>query len=328
MKISVIIPTYNREKYLSEAIDSVLSQTYQDFEIIIVDDGSTDNTREIVSEYINRFSLQPKADPPQAEPAIHYFYQDNKGPAAARNLGIKQSKGGYIAFLDSDDVWLPEKLEVQVERLDKCINVSLVYSDMGEINSDGKIIEANTYLFRASKRPSGYIFHDLLIGTLISTITVMVRKSTLQEVGSFSEDLLVGEDYEMWLRISKFHRIEFVDKVVALRRSHALSTSKINDILVSEPWEAKVIKRILDKYPGEQKKIGYAELKLRLSKPYFDIGYNYFFKGDRGVALTYFRKALQLSPLTFRYLKFYVLSFLNMGLILKSLKLYLRGEKY
>ena len=113
-KVSVIIPTYQYDSFIGEAIDSVLAQTYKDYELIVVDDGSIDRTREIISKYGSN---------------INYIYQENKGLAAARNTGIRATKGEYLSFLDADDAWLPNKLEVEVEFLDTHPVVGMVYSN-------------------------------------------------------------------------------------------------------------------------------------------------------------------------------------------------------
>ena len=125
-KVSVIIPTYNRAEYLPDAIDSVLAQTFRDFEVIIIDDGSTDNTREIIEKYIKRY--------PQI---IRPFYQMNSGASVARNKGIEEARGEYIAFLDSDDVWLSKKLERQVSVLerDKKIGFFVMFCSLDEKDS-------------------------------------------------------------------------------------------------------------------------------------------------------------------------------------------------
>jgi glycosyltransferase involved in cell wall biosynthesis len=121
MCVSIILPTYNRAQLICEAIDSILNQTYQDFQIIVVDDGSTDNTAEVLKSYI---------------PKIRYIQQENKGPGDARNRGIEDAKGKYIAFLDSDDIWMDFKLEIQVDILERLTDVGFLFSDFRILKSN------------------------------------------------------------------------------------------------------------------------------------------------------------------------------------------------
>ena len=127
--VSAIIPTYNSVNYISEAINSVLNQTYKNCEIIVVDDGSTDNTRKTVENYIRKYPHK-----------IKYFYQENKGPSAARNKGIKEARGNYIAFLDSDDLWLPDKLEKQISLFMKDVSLKLTYCGGYYEDEEGSVI--------------------------------------------------------------------------------------------------------------------------------------------------------------------------------------------
>ena len=131
MLISVIIPTYNSQKYISSAVNSVLSQTYKAFELIIVDDGSTDNTGEIVASFDDR--------------RIRYIRQNNSGVAVARNTGIKSSKGEYIAFLDADDIWERDKLAVQIDEISSDDNICMVYSAFNMIYEDSEYITFKTF---------------------------------------------------------------------------------------------------------------------------------------------------------------------------------------
>lgn len=186
-KVSVIIPAYNRAQFLPRAIDSVLAQTYKDFEVLVVDDGSTDDTKKVLEQYNGK---------------IKYFYKDNGGSSSARNHGIENSSGEYIAFLDSDDIWMPEKLSIQVDVLDKNKNVGLVYSRMPIIDNEGK---------RIGYKPQDEIgrnFYELLHhwGDL-PTSTVLTRKQCFDRAGLFDIDLLTVQDIDMWLRIAKDYDI-------------------------------------------------------------------------------------------------------------------------
>ena len=206
-KVSVIIPTYNRADLLTMTVDSVLAQTYKNYEIIIVDDGSTDHTKEIIKPYLSKSN-------------IRYIYQENRKQAAARNNGIRNSAGEFISFLDSDDLWRPEKLELQVKVLEEHPEVGLVYSNqslMLDVSSEDQIRYSPGVL------KSGDIFKDLLRRKFYcSTSSLLVRKSVLDDVGSFDESLRNSlEDWELTLRISKKYKTFCVDKPLFRRRLHA-----------------------------------------------------------------------------------------------------------
>jgi len=171
-KVSVIIPTYNCVNYLLSAMESVFAQTYQDFEVIVVDDGSTDGTREVLSPYTDK---------------IKYIYQENRGVSSARNRGVRESVGEYIAFLDADDVWVGEdKLSIQVDVLERNEKVGLVYGKMAMVDSSGK-----QYGIKPEKTV-GPTFKELIeTGGHIPTSTVLVRKKCFEKAGYFDESFTV-----------------------------------------------------------------------------------------------------------------------------------------
>ena len=206
IKVSVIIPTFNSGAYLNEAINSVLNQTYSPIEIIVVNDGSTDSTDNILREYLND---------------IKYLSQENLGPASARNLGIKHAKGEYIAFLDADDIWLPEKIEKQVDIFRKNPGTALVYSRF--INFDDE--SGNDMGIFPDKVYSGFIFDKLLLKTTILLSTAIVKSSVLFAVGGFNENLFTAEDTNLYLRIAKMHDISGMEQVLVKRRKHRSNLS-------------------------------------------------------------------------------------------------------
>jgi glycosyltransferase involved in cell wall biosynthesis/acyl-[acyl carrier protein]--UDP-N-acetylglucosamine O-acyltransferase len=209
-KVSVIIPTYNCAKYLPEAIESVLNQTYHDFEIIVVDDGSTDNTKEILSRYNGK---------------IRYIYQENKGHSFARNLGIHNTTGEYIAFLDADDIWLPERIKEGIALLESNPDTGLVHSNVFFIY-DGT---SKKYCPRRNtKLLSGNIFKYLLMRKAhISSPTVLIKKECLVKTGLFDENLarLGSEDRDLWLRVTKEFNVKYLDKPLACYRVRQNSQS-------------------------------------------------------------------------------------------------------
>ena len=193
--VSVIIPTYNRAHLLGQAIQSVLDQTYQNFEIIVVDDGSANNTEEIVKVF--------------NDPRICYIrHEKNRGGSAARNTGIKAARGEYIAFLDSDDEWLPEKLEKQLKVFkDQDLRAGVVYTRFIVINENGDFKITHFLLHQ------GYILKELLISNCVGTTsTVMVKRECFEKVGGFDENLPSCQDWDMWIRIAKHYTFKRISK--------------------------------------------------------------------------------------------------------------------
>jgi glycosyltransferase involved in cell wall biosynthesis len=182
-KVSVIIPTYNHAQFLSAAIQSVLSQTYQNFEIIVVDDGSTDNTKEVVGEFGS---------------LVRFIWQENQGLSAARNTGLRLAQGEYIGFLDADDIWLPEFLHKQL-LLFKAAEIGATYCGSRFVDVRGNLLP-QVQVF--APPPDEFQFH-LLDGAFFPVHAVLLRKKCLQETGEFDENLRALEDWDMWLRFSR-----------------------------------------------------------------------------------------------------------------------------
>jgi glycosyltransferase involved in cell wall biosynthesis len=224
-KVSVVIPAYNASKFVRESINSVLNQTYKNYEIIVVDgrDGSTDNTREVVSKYGD---------------SVRYFCQENKGVSDARNKGILNSKGMYIAFLDSDDIWSENKLALQVEFLDSHPDVGLVFSD-GWVKAYGNVSARDQRIigkrfFQLSKPHRGEVLNKLFVGNFIPTSTVVIRKQCLLKVGLFNKEHNIGEDYDLWLRVAKFFKVDYIDEPLAIYLVHGDSlVHKMDEFLLN-----------------------------------------------------------------------------------------------
>jgi len=206
-KVSVILPTYNRGWILKEAIDSVLAQDFKDFELIVVDDGSTDDTGQILDSY---------------DQDLMILRQPNRGVSAARNRGIAAANGWLIAFLDSDDLWLPRKLSSQVEFFNS--NSSAVINQTEEIwIRNGARVNPKT----RHQKLSGMIFEPSLALCLVSPSAVMMKRSLFDEVGLFDEDLPACEDYDLWLRISWRYPVHLIETPLIIKRGgHADQLSK------------------------------------------------------------------------------------------------------
>ena len=200
--VSVIIPTYNRASYLSEALTTVFAQTHGNTEIIIVDDGSTDNTPSVATQSVAiRFPL-------------HYLRVPHTGlPGLLRNIGIEHSSGAFIAFLDSDDLWEPSKLAKQLLVLDSSQGVFVCHTAERWVR-DGTIVSQSGQRHRRS----GYLFNDSLRKCIISPSSVMIERTVFDRIGRFREDIEIAEDYELWLRVTARYTVAFVDEDLVVKR--------------------------------------------------------------------------------------------------------------
>jgi GT2 family glycosyltransferase len=217
--VSVVIPTYNRAAFLPAAVESVRAQTHACDEILIVDDGSVDDTEEVVSRLGG---------------PINYLRQRNAGPGAARNRGIAAARGDLVAFLDTDDRWLPSKIECQIELFKRDPALALVGADMSiEDAVTGERVDSN-FARRGVKalfdelggRPVHQAPRRLLELNFINTSTALVRRDVLAEVGGFDTRLRFGEDLELWLRIAARHPVACVPSVQEIRIEHASNVTK------------------------------------------------------------------------------------------------------
>ena len=207
-RVSVIIPTFNRAQKVVRAIESVLNQSIKDFEIIVVDDGSTDNTNQALARYMS---------------AIKYIRQPvNRGVSSARNIGIKSSTAPWIAFLDSDDYWLNDKLYVQMEFVDSNSGTVACQTEEIWIRNGRRVNPKNKH-----KKPSENIFKESLKLCLVSPSAVALKRSLFEEVGLFDETFPAAEDYDLWLRISCRYPIYLIDKGLVVKEGgHADQLSR------------------------------------------------------------------------------------------------------
>ncbi|MFZ3046748.1 MAG: glycosyltransferase [Desulfatirhabdiaceae bacterium] len=206
--VSIIIPTFNRCTLVQEAIDSVLAQTCRSFELIVVDDGSTDDTPEMLKSYGN---------------ALQIIRQSNQGVSAARNRGIALSTGRYIALLDSDDLWLPQKLAIQVDFFQSRSNTLICQTDEVWIRNGIRVNPGKRH-----QKPSGMIFEPSLALCLVSPSAVMMDRILFERVGLFNETFPACEDYDLWLRIGCRHQIHLIpDKLVIKRGGHDDQLSRL-----------------------------------------------------------------------------------------------------
>jgi hypothetical protein len=261
-KVSVIIPTYNSEKYICKAIDSVLMQTYKDFEIIVIDDGSSDNTKDILSKYNGK---------------IRYLYEDNKGASAARNLGIKESRGEYVAFLDADDIWLADKLKLQVDAINTDPQIALVCTDAESFNEQGivkttffttadpdRLLKRGYYIrHKIAQRKindlyqfKGNFYKELISRNFILTSSVLMRKTCFDKIGYFNSEFHVTQDYDLWLRAAMHFPFLYINKVTfryRLRDDSLSGKLSIREYTYLKQC-GKILERHLEDCPASYKK--------------------------------------------------------------------------
>lgn len=206
-EVSVIIPTYNREKFISECVQSVLAQTLPAREIIIVDDGSTDATYNILRD-LGFNSLSTK------KTVLRYFFQQNLGVSSARNLGIKEARSEYIALLDSDDLWLKSKLDRQVSAFQNDTQSNrLCHTDEIWIRNGVRVNQHKKH-----KKHGGNVFQSCLKLCCISPSSAMMHRSVFEDFGFFDEDLPACEDYDFWLRYSAKEDVNFIDEPLIIKK--------------------------------------------------------------------------------------------------------------
>lgn len=275
-KVSVILPTYNRAAVVAKAIDSVLKQTYQAFEIIIVDDGSIDKTEDIVNSY-------------KDERIIYIKHKRNKGAGAARNTGITNARGDYIAFQDSDAEWLPEKLEKQVRVFSECSpEVGVVFSGFWKVWLDKRIYIPSTDKFLVGS--NSHV--QMLYNNVVDTPAALVRRACFEKSGYFDDYLRTWEDWELWIRISTYYQFKFIDE--ALYYSY-YTKGGVNES--GSLTELKTYIYITEKH--------LSEFKLHrsiLACHYKEIARSFCNLQDYKRGFVYYVKAFKVYPLNIKYL--------------------------
>lgn len=272
--VSVVIANYNMGQFLALAIHSVLDQTYPAVEVHVVDDGSTDNTREVMKAFID-------------DPRVQYHYQENAGQPKAKNLGIRHAKGSFIAFLDADDVWARDKLEQQMPLFDHSGRIGVVYSKLQYITEQGQPLPTpdTTYY-------TGKITAPLLIENFVRGMTAVVRRECFEAVGLFDESLPMGIDYDLWLRISTKFDFEFLDKVTYFYRVWPGQMSR--DYERRFRCAVEIMDRFLKQNPGvvDRRTIAHAWAHTYASQAYGCRALG----GRRAEALKYYVLALRACP--------------------------------
>lgn len=203
--VSIVIPSYNQAKYIAYNLDSILGQTYSNFEVLFIDDGSTDTTAEILKNYTAKDSR------------IKYFYQKNSERAVARSYGISLSQGKYLCLVDSDDTWVSDKLEKQVAVMENDPDIVLCYASVNRIDPDNKKLKNAD---RQQEGYSGLVYRYLLMRNFIPSVTPMIRRSAIEGIGDQVTDYIPYEDWDFWLRISRRGKFYHIKEALGNYRIH------------------------------------------------------------------------------------------------------------
>ncbi|RBP04717.1 glycosyltransferase [Rossellomorea aquimaris] len=303
--VSVVIPCFNSEKWIEETLNSVFNQTYSSMEVITVDDGSNDNTKSIILNY--------------GKP-IKYVSQSNKGPSVARNTGIKEASGKYIAFLDSDDLWEVDKLSKQVNFLEKNQDVALVFSNVKVVNEKGDYLYTH---FNKVPKDKKELIRAFFLGKIgMNTPTIVARKAAIVDINGFDEDLPVREDHFFLMSIAEKYLIHHFEEPLVKRRINETSMTqsvKAEKLFsINEPF----IKKSIAKFPYLKNYSKFVYSNINMS-----VGNAYWKKGDRRETLKYMVKSLKYEPFVPR--KYFILLLVITGIKNRSfqkIKLKLRSK--
>lgn len=299
--VSIVIPTYNTADYVPFTLDSVDNQTFRDFETLVVDDGSTDHTRDVLDPYRGK---------------IVYIHQKNSGRSEARNTGIKAAKGKYVAFLDSDDLWTKHKLEHQVELMESHPDVDFSFGDKQRFSNDGSIVIHSMFNEKGydSQFFGGPLFvsdpyRKLLDEPYIPTGTVMIRRACFEKTGLFDPDIY-AEDWEFWLRVALFHRFAYAGEIWELERDRPGSGSKnLNAVYESNILTLRKHKRMFARRLDEMG----VNLDERLRILYKNYGY-FLMENQSELARRNLRESLSFG-FDFRTFAYFASSFLPSGVV-------------
>jgi len=307
-KLSVIIASYNHQDYIAETLKSLEEQTFQDFEIIIVDDGSPDKTVEIAKNTQSRAQI---------------YTQENQGVVAARNRGAGLAKGKYICFVDSDDIVLPERFEKQVALLDRSEELGMVFADALIIDSKSKQIGKFSDVYPIVP---GNVAHMLAMHYCFTPmITVMVRADILRKTGPFEKPGPIS-DYIKWIEVAHISNVHYDPEPLGCWRRHQASTSKQANKVKSYAKTRAALKQILRKYPTLEAEIGKKIVK-RYSRSYFLTAFWLAADGNVRRARKYYCKAVKLYPLSFENWGGLILTCFPAGNLVTRLHSYVREKK-
>lgn len=275
-KVSALVVTYNHGRYVAEAIESIYAQTYDDYELIVVDDGSTDDTAERMRRW----------------PRVSYHYQPNQGPNAALNRALDLARGEYVAFLAADDAWMPDRLARQVPILDANPSVGLVYADALVADQDGRALCRFNQVYPAH---SGDVAAELFARyCFISSQTLLIRRSCFERLGGFWGPAAIS-DYLKWIEIAIYYGVAYVDAPLGMYRRHQGNLTRANAGDYKYRSTLAGLADLLERHPDFADRMG-PRVARRFSNVYFRNGVNHMLHGDAATARRLFGEALRRRP--------------------------------
>lgn len=297
--VTVIIPVYNRERYIGDAIESVLTQTHENLEVIVVDDGSTDGTRQVVESFCN-------------DPRLIYRHQPNSGkPSVVRNQALRMARGRYICFLDSDDILVPDSIAQRVELLKSNVDIGAVCGHWLDFRGAFSVSKLTpSYIIRGrflQKLPDSLVqrrldngvvyghdfIYEMFYTNVIKTSSVMVRRELIDEVGHFDETMTIGEDCDLWMRLGNVTYFCYILSPVCYARSHDQNITF--DKLRNHIEDTKVLDKFLKGHRFHSR-IGKKRFYKRVAHFYFDGGWLLYNRYRIDEAKMRFRRALRYRP--------------------------------
>lgn len=303
--VSVIVPAYNTSLYIADALESIFYQKYPNIEVIVVNDGSTDNTLDILQKY---------------EKKIHIIDKKNEGSATARNAAIRISKGKYLAFLDSDDIWLPGKLHLQISYMENNPSIGVTYGLFEKIfeTSEKRIILDDVYeKYKHLEKTdhvepiewwSGWVYRKMLFESLPHTITLVMQKRLVEKIGYFDKSFRRGQDYDYWIRLSRVTQFHKLNHLMAIYRLHGDNiTAKCMPI----NSELAAVEKAINKWGYQDLEGSLIEIKLikkRISDLHFNFAYQHYWRGDISYAKKSFLGALKYQPFKIKAAIYLILS--------------------
>jgi glycosyltransferase involved in cell wall biosynthesis len=284
-QVSVVIATYNRANFLPETIDSVLQQTFQEYELIVVDDGSTDGTRTLLQSYPSRVS---------------YLYQQNRGPSAARNLGVRHARAPWIAFQDSDDLSKPDHLETLYAYANDHPDCGMVFANGAYLG--GPFRKRETIIPEAKSRRlanNGVRLVDLFEKSVVRLQASLISKEAYQIVGGHDESLRICMDLDLSFRLFMRYPVAYLDRVVFLYRRHEDNSGQNEELRLTE--NIRVIDKLVAEFPAAEHDLGRRRIKQRMSYRYYRLAKGRWKRGQRELAREAIREATSLCPFALKY---------------------------
>ena len=294
-EVSVLIPSYNHAQFLPDALQSVFQQTFTDYEIVAVDDGSTDGSVEILQSYGERIRL---------------FTQQNRGTYPTLNRCIAESRGIYLAILNSDDLWMPTKLEKQAALLRAHPEVGLVHTGGHFIDGEGRVLPGNPLGFEWPRTPMGNIIEALVRCNKIIASSVLIRRECFERLGGFREDLFGSGDWEMWFRVALEYDIGYIDEPLTMYRVHGANASFQHRRVYEDDVKVRTETIHANESRLWQRATDRKAMRLALAHSYACLGTEYALLGERRRARKAYLRSLQIYPLRFKSLLRLGLTFL------------------